>query len=648
MLSLIMVRPPSSPEADLKNSGAPRRWQITGICLALAAITFAVFGQTLTHDFVNFDDDDYVYANPVVSQGLTWTGLKRAFSAHANNWHPLTWLSHELDCQIYGVHPAGHHLTSLLLHTATVIVLFLVLRAMTGALWRSAFAAAVFAIHPLRVESVAWIAERKDVLSGLFFVLTLGAYVRYARFSNSTEANIPSGGDSLTPSPPQNCGGEGRGEEVSLLPSPPPTRGEGTRGTPYFGAPLEKMSFSNSAARYGLVLLLFALGLMSKPMVMTLPAVLLLLDYWPLQRKESWGKLVLEKLPLFALSAICLFVTFLAQDKAVHLGASISPVSRLANAAVAIVTYLRQWVWPSGLAVYYPYPFGGYAAATIAIAGVVVISLTAWAILQRRRQPWLMVGWFWYGVMLLPVAGLIQVGGQAFADRYTYLPQIGVVISITWFAARWLAPRLAAILASGAVLGLMLCAAKQATYWTNSETLLTRDLACTTDNELAHDNLADVYLQKGKVDEAISQYHEALRISPNFALTHLDLARALLQKGDAPGAIGEYHAALKINPADASAKYILAWILATAPQASLRNGPEALRLAGEANDATGGKNPGILGVLAAAQAENGQYAAAVQTAQKGIDLARDAGQQDLVKRLTSECRRYQTGQPLHQ
>ena len=349
------------------------RWRAPAVCLVLAAITFAVFGQTLTHEFIDFDDNEYVYENPVVARGLTFKGIVWAFAhVHAANWHPLTWLSHELDCQIYGLHPGGHHLTNVLLHTGTVIALFLVLRRMTGALWRSAFVAAVFAIHPLRVESVAWVAERKDVLSGLFFMLTLGAYVRYVE-------NL-------------------------------------------------KFQISNFKFYYIGSVVLFALGLMCKPMLVTLPLVLLLLDYWPLQRKESAGGLVMEKLPLLALSAASCAATLLAQHGAIQSTEFYSLPLRFGNALVTCLIYLGQMVWPSGLAAFYPYPLNGPPAWEVALAGILLASLSIVAWGGRRKQPWLLMGWLWYLAMLLPVIGIIQVGMQAHADRYTYLPQIGICV----------------------------------------------------------------------------------------------------------------------------------------------------------------------------------------------------------------------------
>jgi tetratricopeptide (TPR) repeat protein len=522
-----------------------QRRRVAGICLALAAVTFAVFGQTLQHEFVGLDDNEYVYENPVVARGLTFKGSIWAFThVHSSNWHPLTWLSHMLDCQLYGLHPGGHHLTNVLLHIATVIALFLVLRQMTGTLWRSAFVAAVFAIHPLRVESVAWVAERKDVLSGLFFMLTIGAYARYARHARETL------------SPP--CGERaGRG------------------------------------ACYGLVVLLFAMGLMCKPMLVTLPLVLLLLDYWPLQRKETAGKLALEKLPLLALSAASCAVTLLAQGRAIQSIKSFSPPVRFGNALIACKVYLDQMVHPAGLAVFYPFPHV-LSARRVALAGIVLAGFSIVAWVWRRKQPWLITGWLWYLVMLLPVVGIIQVGAQAHADRYTYLPQIGIYVALTWLVAEWSAKwgagwlhdgplRVAlAVFMTGVIAVLMVCAWRQTAYWQNSEVLSTRALACTTDNDFAHFilgntlldkgnvdkainqfelalqinpafvkariNLGNALLQEGKVDEAVAHYQEALKNQPDLAVGHFNLGNALLQKGSVDEAINQFHRALEINP----------------------------------------------------------------------------------------------------
>jgi hypothetical protein len=545
---LVRIAGRSVRKAAAGAGGWFQHWRAPAVCLVLAAITFVVFGQTAGFRFVNYDDDKYVYDNPVVAQGLTFKGIVWAFtSIHASNWHPLTWLSHELDCQLYGLNPAGHHLTNVLLHTATVITLFLVLRQMTGVLWRSAFVAAVFAIHPLRAESVAWVAERKDVLSGLFFMLTIGAYVRYAR-------------------------------------------------RPW------------SLARYGLVLLLFAMGLMCKPMLVTLPLVLLLLDYWPLNRwqTESPGlrlagrlvsrRVVFEKLPLLVLSAAACVVTLLAQSRVIASNESYSMPLRFANALVACMVYLGQMVWPAGLVVFYPYPQNGLPPWEVALAGTLLAGLSAVAFWQRRKQPWMLVGWLWYLVMLLPVVGIIQVGGQAHADRYTYLPQIGIYVAATWLAAEWGAKWHAGRAAFGSLMAtvlavLIVCAWKQTTYWESGETLWTHTLACTTNNDEAynglglalnqkgrvddaitcfekavqinpdcadaHSNLGLVLLPKGRVDEVIAHCQKALQLNPYYKETHINLGNALVQKGKVDDAISEYHEALEIKPDYADARYNL-------------------------------------------------------------------------------------------
>jgi len=377
--------------------GSSDRWLVPGVCLILAAITWIVFGQTLAHEFINFDDDVYVFKNPRISRGLTIDGIVWAFThVHAANWHPLTWLSHMLDCQLYGLNPAGHHLTNVLLHTATAIALFLVLREMTGSLWRSAFVAALFAIHPLRVESVAWVAERKDVLSGLFFVLTLGAYVRYVR-------------------------------------------------RPW------------SAVRYGVVLVFLVLGLMSKPMLVTLPFVLLLLDYWPLNRGAANSgparnealtarRLILEKLPMLVLAGASSLATLFAQKAALRPLADFSFPVKTGNAAISCVAYLRQMFWPSDLAAYYPFAAENVVPAKVLLSLIVLAGIFVVVFLLRRHR-YLVTGWLWYLIMLGPIIGILQVGNQARADRYTYLPQIGLyLIAVGSLSSLWPSPHAARLL----------------------------------------------------------------------------------------------------------------------------------------------------------------------------------------------------------
>ena len=503
-----------SPESEGRPAGLNDRWTVPGVCIFLAAIIWVVFGQTLHHEFVNYDDNMYVYENPEVARGLTLQGIVWAFThVHAANWHPLTWISHMLDCQFYGLNPGGHHLTNVLLHTATAILLFLVLRRMTGLLWRSAFVAAVFAIHPLRVESVAWVAERKDVLSGVFFMLTIGAYVRYVQRQSEVREFAGVGAPAVQP-------------------------------------------------LTGLVLLFFALGLMCKPMLVTLPFVLLLLDYWPLNRVATVTdrrnhfpiprRLILEKLPLFGLAAASCVVTLFAQTEAIQSFEHISLPLRVGNALISYVAYLGQMFWPSGLAVLYPFTARGVGVAGVVLSLVVLAGISTGVFVLRRR-PYLLTGWLWYLIMLVPVIGIVQVGAQARADRYTYLPQIGLYVLLTWAAADlcagWRHRRVVlGGLATIILVALIFCARTQTSYWRNSESLWTHTLACTSDNCIAHNNLGNALLQKGNVDEAIAHYQKALQIKPDYAEAHNNLGNALLQKGNVDEAITHYQKALQINP----------------------------------------------------------------------------------------------------
>jgi Flp pilus assembly protein TadD len=501
-------------ESESRPAGLNDRWLVPGVCIFLAAIVWVVFGQTLQNEFVSYDDGSYVYENPAVTHGLNLKGVEWAFThTVVANWHPLTMMSHMLDCQWYGLNAGGHHLTNVLLHTASVIVLFLVLRRMTGALWRSALVAAVFAIHPLRVESVAWVAERKDVLSGLFFLLTLGAYVSYVRRAFSP-------------------------------------------------------------GRYLLVVFLFALGLLSKPMVVTLPFVLLLLDYWPLNRfavpatpAAAGGKgeglknhfiprrLILEKIPLLALSGAACMTTMVTQKNIIVA----VPVSlRMSNAVMSCVVYLRQMFCPTELAVLYPFPESGYPAWEIALAVVLLAAVSAGVFLRRQRQPYLLMGWLWYLGMLVPVIGLVQSGLRAHADRYTYLPQIGLYLALTWAAGslgagwryrRWMFGGLSTIV----LVALIFSARAQTFYWRNSESLWIHTIACTPDNCVAHNNLGNDLLKKGNVDEAIAEYQTALQIKPDYVEAHNSLGDALRLKGRVDEAIAQHQMALQTKPDNAKA-----------------------------------------------------------------------------------------------
>ena len=486
------------------------RSTVIWVCLALAALVWGVFGQTLRFGFVNYDDDRYVYENTHVSNGITVQGLQWALShPHVNNWHPLTSLSHMLDVEFFGLDAGGHHGTNVLLHTLTVLALFLVLRSMTGSLWGSAFAAAVFAVHPLRAESVAWISERKDVLSGLFFMLTLGAYTRYAR---ETDA------------------------------------GSRKHGTGRLLGPL-------ASGRYWLVLLFLALGLMSKPMLVTVPFVLLLLDFWPLNRFETAGikSLLLEKTPMLLLVACCCIVTMWAQDEAMLPSGQLSLFSRIENAIVSYAVYIRQLFWPSGLAVLYPLAKANLPLWRVVASLGLLSVISVIAICQWKKRPWLLVGWLWYLGMLVPVIGIMQVGFQAHADRYTYLPHIGLLIALSWLITdlsssrrhrNWLlgaaGVTVVAALATGAWV--------QTTYWRDSESLWRHTLAHTTGNLSAHNNLGGALAGQGKTAEAIEHFRIAERIDPDDVKVHVNLGSALTSQGKIDEAIEHFRIALRINP----------------------------------------------------------------------------------------------------
>jgi tetratricopeptide (TPR) repeat protein len=641
------------------------------VCLGLVAVTWAVFGQTLAHDFVNFDDHVYVYGNPLVIRGLSTEGTIEAFThTHARNWHPLTTLSHMLDCQLFGLNAGGHHLTNVILHSISVLLLFLVLKQMTDALWQSAFVAALFAVHPLHVESVAWIAERKDVLSAVFFMLTLAAYARYAR------------------------------------------------------AP--------SAPRYLLMALLFAFGLMSKPMLVTLPFVLLLLDYWPLRRvgdqksdvRTRRPRLITEKIPLFALSAFSCIATLFAQSQGPGAIDQLPFLWRLNNAFVSYVIYIWQMLWPVRLAVFYPHPNDRLPLVEVLVAITLLVSISLLAIYWRRTKPYLVTGWFWYLGTLVPVIGLVQVGEQAHADRYTYLPEIGLYIMIAWAVGDLLleltpgVPRaLVGVVAMIAIVSLGVRAFGQASYWKNSETLWNHTLAVTGENDVAHNNLGFLFLRRGELDKAISEFQEALDIRSRSTETHYSLGAALIQnnlgnalakkqlwdeamdhfqeavrlrpdyadayfnlgsvlsqqgrtdqaitqwqkalairprdaeahrnvasalrkEGNVKEAISEYEQALNIVPEDSVALNNLAWILATSSDASMRDGARAVTLAVKAVQFSGGRDPNFVRTLAAARAEAGQFAEAVATAEAGKALANTQSKPELARKFEEEITLY--------
>jgi tetratricopeptide (TPR) repeat protein len=609
------------------------RAAVFGIGIFLVAITWAVFGQTFRHQFINYDDPLYVLDNAHVRAGLTWRGIAWAFThVHSQNWHPLTTVSHMLDCQLFGVNPGAHHLVNVFFHSIAGVLLFIFLWQATSRVGLSAFVAAVFAIHPLRAESVAWIAERKDVLSGVFFVLTLLAYVAYARKPN--------------------------------------------------------------VARYVTMSILFGCGLMSKPMLITTPIVLLLLDYWPLNRsrrsavggqKKTIVALVIEKIPLFALSAGSMVMTLWAQDFALGSTEFLPLQWRITNALFSYFEYIRQTFWPADLIPFYVHPENRLGTWRLVLAVAVLISVTAIAFLRRRQNPYLVVGWLWYLVMLIPVIGIVQVGLQGHADRYTYLPQIGVLIALVWLV--WdLTKSLRAqkmILSSAAVIvvaTLSILSFKQTAHWRDTETLWRHTLAVTPDNDVAHAGLGGILFVRGQIDESIEHYESALRLRDGNAAAHFGLGRALAakektdaaifhfqkalsiqpdyisasndlgvaftSKGEIRNAIDAWRQTLSCDPDNADAANNIAWVRATAADADLRDGKEALELAQRAIR-NGGENPVVLRTLAAAQAENGQFAEAIATCQRAEELAKRNGERAMVESLRSCIDLFQRGEPLH-
>jgi tetratricopeptide (TPR) repeat protein len=634
-------------------------------------VVLAVYAEALRCTFVNLDDGDYVTSNPDVQHGLTWHFVKWAFTTrHAANWHPLTWFSHMIDCWLYGLKPAGHHLTSLLLHLANSVLLFLLLNRMTGALWRSAWVAAIFALHPLRVESVVWVAERKDVLSTFFWMLTVGAYVCYV-------------------------------EQF-------------------------KVQSSRFKVFYRLSLLFYAFGLMSKAMLVTLPFVLLLLDYWPLRRLEfgsrfSW-RLIAEKIPFLLLAACASAITFYLQYSS-GVVASLSTVSlgqRLANVPVAYVRYLAKIFWPSGLSVFYGFEHWNLYQVGGAVA--VLILITAWVVRLWRTRPYLAVGWFWFLGMLVPTIGLVQVGHQSMADRYSYLPSVSISLMAAWGLCDLAAHR-PRLLQAFAVTGALVVAAcvvltpRQVFFWRNPDALFARaaefsdqdaqtcyNIGCAVMEQgnfpraercferalkvadkdapksfLARieNNLGCALLEQGQVPGAISNFESALvlqpaypqayynmgrafmtnrqpevavecfqhalAVDPSAAQVHYQLANALVQLGRPGAAVAEYSKALQLRPDMDEAANNLAWLLATCPDHSLRDGARAVTLAHQASEHSHDQNPLILGTLAAAYAETGQRSEALATAQRARQLALAQNNLALVRVLDSQVQQYQDG-----
>ena len=677
--------------------------------LVLAVVL--VFGQTLDFQFVNFDDDVGVYLNPLVRSGMTWEAIAAVFTErHVESWCPLTCLSHMVVWKIFGGWAGGHHLVNVILHAASTLLLFFVLRRMTACVWASAMVAACFAVHPLHVESVAWVTERKDALGGLFFMLTLVAYVRYVQH-------------------------------------------------PF------------SLGRYLTIIGLFILGLLAKPIIITLPFLMLVLDYWPLNRMRignaesatssvhqttqpvGFSRLILEKVPLFLLVAISCGLTIWGQADFTTTYETYPLQWRLTNALINSTSYLGQTFWPVGLAICYPRRPMDLPMTPVLASLVVLVVVTIAVLLFWRRRPYLIVGWLWYLGTLVPVLGIVQFGNQSEADRFTYLSQIGVCIAVVWGVAdlcrSWRGGRWVCGICGMLVLAVMTgWAWRQTSFWCDSETMWNRTLACTSNNSLAHNDLGTTLAEKKHYDEAVKHYHRALEIKPDYTKVHNNLGLVLAKTDRLDEAIKHYRLALDARPdypeannnlanalvyshkldeaivhyrrsLDARPNYVkamfglavalwqqgscdeaidvvenqllkrqpnmrearrllndirarrdkmrdavagqlgrldsnpdnlvllneVAWILATNPNASIRDGGKAVELAERAVRLSGGQNPAVLDTLAAAQAEVGRFSDAVKTAQKAIDLASQQAKTTLADSLKTRIKLYQDQKP---
>ncbi|MGD0208597.1 MAG: tetratricopeptide repeat protein [Verrucomicrobiota bacterium] len=707
------------------------------ICLLLAGMTLTAFWPVGRLDFILYDDWLYVYKNPNVQAGITTESIRWAFTtAHASNWHPVTWLSHMLDCQLFGLKPAGHHWVSLGFHILNTLLLFVVLNEMTRTVWRSALVAALFALHPLRVESVAWISERKDVLSGCFMLLTLWAYTRYVQGVTGNRCRVT------------------RTEKVVPVPA-------SSRVT------------CHASLFYGLALVFFALGLMSKPMLVTLPVILLLLDFWPLRRvaSDAWRvtrfglaipqipifrRLLFEKVPFLALSLASSIVTFWAQHKGgcVVSVENMSWLVRVFHPLAAYTAYLGKIFWPENLAIFYPYtPMHNPWELACFILPPILLSVLC--IRRARFQPCLFVGWFWFLVMLMPVIGLVQVGLQSIADRYTYLPSIGLFIIVAWgmagiAAISTLWRTLMTLGAAGLLLACLLGTRNQLGYWQDNLRLFSHTIEVTRENNFegyllvgnafmrsgnlnaagrsyesalkinpycedarlylaevrfmqsnyeaatgqanevlrlnpknaeAHKCLGDVLAAQDKTTEAASEYSAALQLNPDDVTIREALALILAQQGETdkalaclqealkiqptPGAhaqvaairarqgeftdtVEHYRAALRLQPDSPEVLNNLAWLLATCPDARIRDGAQAVGSAERACKLTNYRQTIMVGTLAAAYAEAGRFDDAISTAQEACALAEKSGEQNLMQKNQELLVLYRAHRPYHE
>jgi tetratricopeptide (TPR) repeat protein len=669
----------------------PRR-----IAVLLAVVTLALYLPVARFGFCVYDDSLYVTDNPTVQNGVTLAGVKWAFTTlAAANWHPVTWLSHMIDCGVFGLNPSGPHLVTALIHAANAALLFTLLLRLTGRKWPSVFIAALFAWHPMHVESVAWISERKDVLSTFFALLAL---LNYARFAQEQAASS------------QQQGWEGRTATFSFLLSP----------------------------CYCLALACFALGIMAKPMVVTLPCVLLLLDFWPFRRVAGCKlqvegselrnlqpatcnlQLILEKWPFFLISAAACAVTFIAQSQqsskaVVSLG--LVPLHyRLKSVPVAYVEYLGKTFWPSKLAIFYPLP-GKIPIDQVIGAVMLLVFISLAALWLHRTRSYLLCGWLWFVGMLVPVIGLVQVGGAAIADRYSYLPSVGIFLAVTFgvldLSGRWRIPE--KVLAGAAATVLLACVVTmefQLRHWQTDVTLFQHALAVTTDNDVARDNLGVALERQGRLAEAVEQYRaaaklepdryqghhnlasaldrmgrpaealvehreavrlgpdmqflhhclglalnsagqtdaalkefgEAARLDAHYPWPHVEIARIRLRQGQDTAALDELRTALRIDPNDIGILTYAAQVLASVDNPAIRNGQDAFALAAKANLLAGGTRPAVLDVMGMACAEMGKFDEAQMAARQALDLG-TAARMNNLEPIQQRLELYKNHQP---
>ncbi len=559
------------------------------IYVALTLATIIAFEPICHNDFVALDDFQYVTDNQHVKAGITYKSFIWSLTSPGlGNWHPLTWLSHMLDCQLYGLNPLGHHLTNVLFHIANALLLFWILKKMTGSTWSSAFVAAIFALHPLRVESVAWVSERKDVLSTFFGLLTIAAYYRYAR-------------------------------QVGI-------------------------------GRYLLVVLFFALSLMAKSMLVTLPFVLLLLDYWPLERLQL--RTILEKIPLFILAAISSVITFIVQQSA----GAVTPLGmlplsfRFTNAVISYIRYLGKMFFPHDLAVLYPFSLLGFSKLLQIASIAIVIGISIAVIYTAGKRRYLFVGWFWYLGTMIPVIGLVQAGGQSIADRYTYVPLIGICIMFTWgivdVLGRWRFRKITLAILSGVlIVALTICTRLQVGYWKDSLTLYKHTIDVTEDNSNMHKCYGRALNRKGRPVEAIKHFKIALQIKPKYFQAYCYMGESYFLLGRIKQAFECWYQTLKINPNCGAALNNLAWVKATHHDTNIHNPDEAVRLALRACEKTEFSKANFVDTLAVAFAAAGKFSRATETAEKAVELAVYNDKNELAQQIRDRLKLYKNKIP---